>query len=156
MSFLFVSFGPYRGGGGGGGGGDRDTTERTGDSTLVYGEITFKTLALALHKIKTKYGLPGVGHSGDAGILQEPGGTFYDIGSGTGKPVRASTMEKTLYGTVLFVCVRVWRVLCCREAEQCENGDRGASNDGAPCCYYRTFRRIARKDIHSAKLMGVF
>lgn len=65
----------------------RDETEQTGNSTLVYGEITFKTLALALHKIKTKYGLPGVGSSGPDGVLQGAGGTFYDIGSGTGKPV---------------------------------------------------------------------
>lgn len=54
----------------------------------MYGEITFKTLALALHKIKTKYGLPGVGSSGKEGVLQGNGGAFYDIGSGTGKPVR--------------------------------------------------------------------
>ena len=65
----------------------RDETEQTGNSTLVYGEITFKTLALALHKVKTKYGLPGVGSSGPDGVLQGAGGTFYDIGSGTGKPV---------------------------------------------------------------------
>ena len=54
----------------------------------MYGEITFKTLALALHKVKTKYGLPGVGSSGPEGVLQGAGGAFYDIGSGTGKPVR--------------------------------------------------------------------
>lgn len=70
----------------------RDETEQTGNSTLVYGEITFKTLALALHKVKTKYGLPGVGSSGPAGVLQGAGGTFYDIGSGTGKPVWVKCM----------------------------------------------------------------
>lgn len=66
---------------------NRDETDRSNDSTLVYGEITFETLALALHKIKTKYGLPGTGSSGSAGIMQGEGGAFYDIGSGTGKPV---------------------------------------------------------------------
>ncbi|CAM9261116.1 unnamed protein product [Scytosiphon promiscuus] len=72
---------------------ERDETDQSGDSTLVYGEITFKTLALALHKIKTKYGLPGVGSSGPAGVLQgERGGAFYDIGSGTGKPVIAAAL----------------------------------------------------------------
>lgn len=96
--------------------GYRDTTERTGDSTLVYGEITFKTLALALHKIKAKYGLPGVGHSGDAGILQEPGGVFYDIGSGTGKPVRAVKPREERHCTVGSVCVlRVESAVLSRE-----------------------------------------
>eukprot|EP00903_Cladosiphon_okamuranus_P013695 g12752.t1 len=71
---------------------ERDETEQTGNSTLVYGEITFKTLALALHKVKTKYGLPGVGSSGVNGVLQGAGGTFYDIGSGTGKPVIAAAI----------------------------------------------------------------
>eukprot|EP00752_Nemacystus_decipiens_P006915 g6209.t1 len=71
---------------------ERDETEQTGNSTLVYGEITFKTLALALHKVKTKYGLPGVGSSGPDGVLQGAGGTFYDIGSGTGKPVIAAAI----------------------------------------------------------------
>lgn len=69
----------------------REETDRNGDSTLVYGEITFKTLALALHKVKKKYGLPGVGSSGKEGVLQCDGGAFYDIGSGTGKPVRSMT-----------------------------------------------------------------
>ncbi|CAM9859034.1 unnamed protein product, partial [Ectocarpus sp. 12 AP-2014] len=72
---------------------ERDETDQSGNSTLVYGEITFKTLALALHKVKTKYGLPGVGSSGPAGVLQEgSGGAFYDIGSGTGKPVFAAAI----------------------------------------------------------------
>ncbi|CAM9513142.1 unnamed protein product [Ectocarpus sp. 6 AP-2014] len=72
---------------------ERDETDQSGNSTLVYGEITFKTLALALRKVKTKYGLPGVGSSGPAGVLQEgSGGAFYDIGSGTGKPVFAAAI----------------------------------------------------------------
>lgn len=59
---------------------------------LAYGEIDFESLAIALEKIKTMYGLPDVGTSGEEGILQEPGGTFYDIGSGTGKSVVAAAL----------------------------------------------------------------
>lgn len=38
-------------------------------------------------QIRNQFGKPGVGASGPSGWLQEPGGIFYDIGSGTGKPV---------------------------------------------------------------------
>ena len=50
-------------------------------STLVYGEITFRSYAIALEKIKNKYG-----------GLQEPGGIFYDLGSGTSKPALSSAL----------------------------------------------------------------
>lgn len=41
----------------------------------AYGEIDFESLAIALEKIKTMYGLPDTGASGEEGILQEPGAT---------------------------------------------------------------------------------
>lgn len=41
-------------------------------------------------QIKNNFGKPGVGASGPEGVLQRPGGTFYDLGSGTGKPVRTT------------------------------------------------------------------
>mmetsp|Transcript_74948 Transcript_74948/g.207497 ORF Transcript_74948/g.207497 Transcript_74948/m.207497 type:complete len:275 (-) Transcript_74948:278-1102(-) len=50
-------------------------------STLVYGEISFESYAIAFEKIKNKYG-----------GLQKPGGKFYDIGSGTGKPALAAAL----------------------------------------------------------------
>lgn len=40
-------------------------------------------------QIKNDYGRPNVGSSGSKGFLQGPGGIFYDVGSGTGKPVSA-------------------------------------------------------------------
>eukprot|EP01035_Chromulina_nebulosa_P034496 gene34496-46287_t len=57
------------------------------DSTLVYGEITFDMLGTVLEKIKKVYGKSNVGASGASGIIQTKGGIFYDLGSGTGKPV---------------------------------------------------------------------
>lgn len=50
-------------------------------STLVYGEIKFDSYGIAFEKIKNKYG-----------GLQKPGGKFYDIGSGTGKPTFAAAL----------------------------------------------------------------
>jgi hypothetical protein len=50
-------------------------------STLVYGEISFTPFATALLKIRDVYG-----------GLKESGGKFYDIGSGTGKPVFAAAL----------------------------------------------------------------
>jgi len=68
---------------------ERDETGQH-QSTLVYGEINFESFAIALEKVKHRYGLPGQGYSGVTGFMQEPGGIFYDIGSGTGKPVFAA------------------------------------------------------------------
>lgn len=80
------------------------------DSTLVYGEITFDMLGTVLEKIKKVYGKPNVGASGVSGtyhirvnnlilkppsfvgIIQSKGGIFYDLGSGTGKPVLAAAV----------------------------------------------------------------
>ncbi|KAH8068407.1 histone methylation protein DOT1 [Aureococcus anophagefferens] len=79
-------------------------------SSLVYGEINFASGAAkgrdvpdfearsrrrlaraALLKIKAVYGRPGVGASGDGGVMQAPGsGVFYDLGSGAGKPAAAA------------------------------------------------------------------
>ncbi|KAK7249174.1 histone methyltransferase [Aureococcus anophagefferens] len=87
-------------------------------SSLVYGEINFASsgaakgrdvpdfggsdlgrrplasFGAALLKIKAVYGRPGVGASGDGGVMQAPGsGVFYDLGSGAGKPaVAAATL----------------------------------------------------------------
>ena len=47
----------------------------------MYGEITFESFAIALEKIKKRY---------DG--LKEKGGKFYDLGSGTGKPVFAAAL----------------------------------------------------------------
>ncbi|GBG30582.1 Histone-lysine N-methyltransferase, H3 lysine-79 specific [Hondaea fermentalgiana] len=51
------------------------------EQSLVYGEIQFRTFALALEKIRHKYG-----------GLSEPGGIFVDVGSGSGKPVFAAML----------------------------------------------------------------
>ena len=49
--------------------------------TLVYGEISFNSFAVAMEKVINKYG-----------GLQDSGGIFYDIGSGTGKPALAAAL----------------------------------------------------------------
>jgi hypothetical protein len=79
-------------------------------TTLTYGEITFDSFgnvfsclyfdlllttqmsAVVFEKIKRKYGKPFVGECGSEGVLQKPGGRFYDLGSGTGKPVVAAAI----------------------------------------------------------------
>jgi SAM-dependent methyltransferase len=53
-------------------------------STLVYGEIRFEPYGVTIEKIKKWYG-----------GLQKPGGVFYDIGSGTGKPTFAAMLLHT-------------------------------------------------------------
>mmetsp|Transcript_19293 Transcript_19293/g.38544 ORF Transcript_19293/g.38544 Transcript_19293/m.38544 type:complete len:271 (-) Transcript_19293:16-828(-) len=68
---------------------EREETKQNA-STLVYGEINFEAFALAMEKVKHRYGRPNEYHSGAEGIMQAPGGVFYDIGSGTGKPVIAA------------------------------------------------------------------
>lgn len=62
------------------------------DSNLVYGEITYEAFATVIEKIKKIYGKPDVGASGYSGFLQKSGGIFYDLGSGTGKPVIAAAV----------------------------------------------------------------
>ena len=62
------------------------------EATLVYGEITFETFGTVFEKIKKVYGRPNMGASGPAGFLQSRGGIFYDLGSGTGKPVIAAAI----------------------------------------------------------------
>lgn len=62
-------------------------------STLVYGEISFEAFAITLEKIKKIYGRPDVGMSGPNGVMQQTRvGIFYDLGSGTGKPVIAAAI----------------------------------------------------------------
>jgi len=68
---------------------ERDETGQH-HATLVYGEINFESFGIAFEKIKKRYGLPGTGNSPEKGIMQAPGGIFYDIGSGTGKPTIAA------------------------------------------------------------------
>ena len=73
--------------------------------TLVYGEIEFEPIAKAFEKIKKVYGRPFVGASGPSGILQETGGKFYDLGSGTGKGCVAAAVLHTFdvcYGIELL------------------------------------------------------
>lgn len=62
------------------------------ETTLVYGELEFRPLALCFEKIKKKYGRPFIGASGPMGILQEAGGKFYDLGSGLGKGCVAAAL----------------------------------------------------------------
>jgi len=61
-------------------------------TTLVYGEISFEAFAVVIEKIKKIYGRPDEGTSGDSGVLQNRGGTFYDLGHGTGKAVTAAAI----------------------------------------------------------------
>eukprot|EP01041_Mallomonas_annulata_P007443 gene7443-15223_t len=61
-------------------------------STLVYGEISFEAFGITFEKIKKIYGRPNVGSSGPNGFMQTRGGIFYDLGSGTGKPVVAAAI----------------------------------------------------------------
>ena len=53
-------------------------------STFVYGEISFQSYAIAFHKVRHVYGglKPARGH----------GAVFYDLGSGSGKPVFAAAL----------------------------------------------------------------
>ena len=62
------------------------------DPNLVYGEITFETFGIIIEKIRKIYGRPNEGSSGPQGYLQSRGGIFYDLGSGTGKPVIAAAI----------------------------------------------------------------
>jgi hypothetical protein len=62
------------------------------ETTLVYGELEYRPLAICFEKIKKKYGRPFIGTSGPMGILQEPGGKFYDLGSGLGKGCIAAAL----------------------------------------------------------------
>jgi len=61
-------------------------------STLIYGEIDFESFGVAFEKVRRLYGVPGAGTTpaNGLGILQKPGGKFYDLGSGTGKPCVAA------------------------------------------------------------------
>eukprot|EP00611_Tribonema_gayanum_P002252 TRINITY_DN1163_c0_g1_i2.p1 TRINITY_DN1163_c0_g1~~TRINITY_DN1163_c0_g1_i2.p1 ORF type:complete len:299 (-),score=50.14 TRINITY_DN1163_c0_g1_i2:71-841(-) len=69
---------------------ERDHLGKAASSTLTYGEVTFDALAVALSKIRHVWGPKAV--SGEAGPLQEPGGVFVDLGSGTGKGVIAAAL----------------------------------------------------------------
>ena len=71
---------------------ERYETGQKKDSTLVYGEISFESFEIIFHKIKNLYGIRNEGSSGPEGFLQRPGGLFYDLGSGTGKPCVAAAL----------------------------------------------------------------
>lgn len=60
--------------------------------TFNNSEVSFESFAVAIEKIRKIYGKPDVGHSGYTGILQQRGGIFYDLGSGTGKAVLAAAI----------------------------------------------------------------
>lgn len=62
------------------------------ETTLVYGEISFEAFGIILEKIRKIYGKQDVGASGEYGVLQGRGGTFVDLGSGTGKAVVAAAI----------------------------------------------------------------
>ena len=64
------------------------------EATLNLSFAAQASFGAALLKIKAVYGRPGVGASGDGGVMQAPGsGVFYDLGSGAGKPaVAAATL----------------------------------------------------------------
>jgi hypothetical protein len=62
------------------------------ETTLVYGEISFEAFGIVIEKIKKIYGRQDTGASGEYGILQGRGGTFIDLGSGTGKAVVAAAI----------------------------------------------------------------
>ena len=47
----------------------------------MYGEISFESFGSCLEKIRKRYG-----------GLKEKGGRFYDLGSGSGKPVFAAAL----------------------------------------------------------------
>ena len=101
---------------------ERETNNLTA-STLVYGEIQFKPFALAFEKIKHKY-------KG----LRKPGGVFYDLGSGTGKPVFAALMlhewDKCIGVEVLKGLHRISVELLERWVEQ--KGELGGAGGPSP------------------------
>ena len=57
---------------------------------------------MVLEKIKKIYGKPDVGSSGYLGVLQQRGGLFYDLGSGTGKGVIAAAVAHE-FGTCIGI-----------------------------------------------------
>lgn len=71
---------------------ERETKKITKNPNFVYGELTIETLGIVFSKIKNIYGKPNVGCSGIEGFLQTRGGTFYDLGSGSGKMVVAAAV----------------------------------------------------------------
>ena len=62
------------------------------DEVITFNDDAAGSCINALEKIKAKYGRPSVGNSGPQGFLQKPGGRFYDLGSGTGKPCLAAAI----------------------------------------------------------------
>ena len=54
--------------------------------------MTFGGCRIVLQKIKNYHGKPNKGSSGYDGVMQGRGGTFYDLGSGSGKMVVAAAM----------------------------------------------------------------
>jgi hypothetical protein len=63
---------------------ERDETHEDSPD-YMYSEMEFISLAVVLQRIKKKFGRPGKNFSGEEGVLQNMGGSFFDLGSGTGK-----------------------------------------------------------------------
>jgi hypothetical protein len=55
------------------------------NNNLIYSEIDFVTIGYIIEKINKVHGRPNTGSSGHSGKLQNRGGIFYDLGSGSGK-----------------------------------------------------------------------
>lgn len=69
---------------------ERQELNKVDDHSLLYGEISFKTLHYCLRKIALWHGVPGRGSTPRSGVMQPGGGVgvgghFYDLGSGLGK-----------------------------------------------------------------------
>ena len=55
------------------------------NNNLIYSEMDFVTIGYIIEKINKVHGRPNTGSSGHSGKLQNRGGIFYDLGSGSGK-----------------------------------------------------------------------
>lgn len=62
------------------------------NNNLVYSEIDFYTIGYIIEKINKVHGRPNTGASGHNGKLQNRGGLFYDLGSGSGKVSVAASL----------------------------------------------------------------
>lgn len=83
---------------------EREDTFQMDNTNLRYGEMGFDAVVAILDKIRDVHGKPGVGHSGDAGIMQE-GGVFVDLGSGMGKAVLAAAIAHPFERVVGVECL---------------------------------------------------
>ena len=68
----------------------RATRRDERDLALLARKVSFDSIAIAFAKIRTTYASPGGGGDGAYFDLSAPGGVFYDLGSGSGKPTIAA------------------------------------------------------------------